>query len=95
MSNTERKDERAGRPGGMTRRDVLVSGGALAGALALGSATGASAARRTFHTSRASTTITWGTVVDPTFLIPFDANSGATWQATGFVYESVLRWDRT
>jgi peptide/nickel transport system substrate-binding protein len=94
MTDTKRHEQAVRAPRTLTRREVLARGGLLAGAVALGGPVSANAAQRRFYTSRSGTTITWGTEEDPTFLIPFDADSGATWQTTGFIYDSLMRWDR-
>lgn len=92
----------------VTRRDVLVKGGASLGVLtfggllaACGGGGGSTVAGTT--TGGAGTipagaarggSITWALSADPTYLIPYGATLTETRQATEFVYESLLQWDR-
>ena len=96
MSSEETPISRLGDGEPLSRRDLLVRTGFLAGAVALGGPASAlsapaRAARRT--SSSATTTLTWALGQDPQYLIPMGAN-GLAIEATYYIYESLLRWDK-
>jgi peptide/nickel transport system substrate-binding protein len=94
----------------VTRRDVLVKGGAslgllsLSGLLAACGGSGGGGGPTAVATTGAGTTaaaggatggsITWALSADPTFMIPYGATLTETRQATEFIYESLLQWDK-
>lgn len=87
----------------LTRREVLVRGGASAGAFGLGAllaACGGDSATKGAPVSGAGATpaaggsVVWALSADPTYVIPFGAGLTETRQATEFIYESLLMWDR-
>ena len=79
----------------LTRRELILGAGALAGVGLAGAgllggprrAEGAAAPKRGGR-------VTWGMTSDPTSVIPFGAVAGSNFEITSFVYESLLRWDR-
>lgn len=90
----------------VTRREILVRGGGVSvGVIGLGvllSACGSDDDGGAATSSGGATTadaarggaITWALSADPTFMIPFGATLTETRQATEFVYESLLQWDK-
>lgn len=79
----------------LTRRELILGVGALAGAGAagawwLGEAPRVEAAAAPKRGGR----VTWGMTSDPTSVIPFGAVAGSNFEITSLVYESLLRWDR-
>ncbi len=84
-------------PHRLSRRDLLVRAGALAGgSLASGWLPGvfraptASAAEAPKRGGR----VTWGMTSDPVATIPFGATNGSNYEITSLIYESLLGWDR-
>lgn len=81
--------------GHLTRRELILGAGALAGAGLAGTkwvrgtrpAEGAAAPKRGGR-------VTWGMTSDPTSVIPFGAVAGSNFEVTSLVYESLLGWDR-
>jgi len=78
----------------VNRRQLLIAGGALAGAGALAACGSSPSAKTTGGGSASGGTLTWGSDTDPTHLIPFGANATATWRVTSLIYESLVAWDR-
>ena len=76
--------------GHLTRRELILGAGALAGAWRLGVAPAVQAAAAPKRGGR----VTWGMTSDPTSVIPFGAVAGSNFEITSLVYESLLRWDR-
>ena len=79
----------------LTRRELILGAGALAGA-GLGGAHALRDPRRVEGAAapRRGGRVTWGMTSDPTSVIPFGAVAGSNFEITSFVYESLLRWDR-
>jgi peptide/nickel transport system substrate-binding protein len=75
----------------LTRRQLLVAGGVLVGA---GGLAACGSGSRSKVVGKRGGTLTWGSDTDPNFLIPFGANSTATWRVTSLIYESLVAWDR-
>jgi peptide/nickel transport system substrate-binding protein len=79
----------------LSRRDLLTRAGVAAGAVVLAGPAAALArpGRVARPTSAKTTTLTWAINQDPQYMIPMGAN-GAAIEASYYIYESLLRWDK-
>jgi peptide/nickel transport system substrate-binding protein len=80
----------------LSRRDLLARAGMLTGAMALAGPASALASplRAPRRVARpAASTLTWALSQDPVYLIPMDA-TGLSIEATYYIYESLLGWDK-
>lgn len=79
----------------LTRRELILGVGALAGAgLAGAQLLGAARSVEGAAAPKRGGRATWGMTADPTSVIPFGAVAGSNFEITSLVYESLLRWDR-
>jgi peptide/nickel transport system substrate-binding protein len=79
----------------LTRRELILGAGALAGAgLAASPWLGNPERARGAAAPKRGGRVTWGMTSDPTSVIPFGAVAGSNFEITSLVYESLLRWDR-